>query len=290
MLRKALFVLCLSLLSICCAERRSVDDNKLTVTIPPLKYIVESIVGDDFDIEVLLPAGASPETYEPTPLQMTSIENSVMIFATGLIAFEHNIMSKILNEHIDNKYIILNSGIDLTGDECSHVHDVYTDDVHLHGKDPHIWTSPKALEIMAANAFAAVEKLYPDSVKYKANFESLMLDLEVLDSTVSASLSASEADCFVVFHPAFTYYARDYGLIQIALEHDGKEPSAERLRQTVELLRNKNIKRVFYQREFPRKTVDVLAAEIGAQAVEVNILDEDPRASILRITELITER
>ena len=83
-------LICFLLLSVSCAGHRSESDNILIVSIPPLKYIVESIVGDDFRIEVLLPSGASPETYEPTPLQMADVHNSAMVFSTGLIAFEQN--------------------------------------------------------------------------------------------------------------------------------------------------------------------------------------------------------
>lgn len=269
------------MLSGSCVKRNSNSDNILIVSIPPLKYIVSSIVGDDFRIETLLPSGASPETFEPTPLQMADVHNSEMIFATGLIAFEQNILSETVSATHD-KYVDLSRGVQPI---CSH-----DGHVHHNGTDPHVWTSPKALKIMAHNAFEAINKHYPDSARYVSNFEVLDADLERLDSLVAERIKTSGVKRFVVFHPSFTYYARDYGLQQIALEHDGKEPSAERMRTLVNSLKNKNIKRVMYQKEFPRAMADVLAAEIGATAEDVDILNEDIKACILRATDLITEK
>lgn len=272
----------LSLLLISCGKRNVDSDNLMIVSIPPLKYIVESIVGDDFEIKVLLPSGASPETFEPTPLQMVGVQNSEMIFGTGLIAFERNVLTKATSEVPENKYVDLSRGVELIG-----AHD---SDTHHHGTDPHIWISPKALRIMARNALDAISGRYPDSVRYVSNFKMLDSDLEALDSVVAKRVDASGIKEFVVFHPSFSYYARDYSLEQIALEHDGKEPSAEQMRRLVDRLRGRGIKNVLYQREFPRSMADILAAEIGATAVETDILNEDVKACILRATDLITER
>ena len=274
-------LICFLLLSVSCAGHRSESDNILIVSIPPLKYIVESIVGDDFRIEVLLPSGASPETYEPTPLQMADVHNSAMVFSTGLIAFEQNILSKTAVGN-SKKYIDLGRNVQPI--------DSHGDCAHHHGTDPHIWTSPKALRTMAHNAIEAISEHYPDSARYMSNFEALEADIDRLDSLVAGRIAAAGVKRFVVFHPAFSYYARDYGLEQIALEDDGKEPSAERMRNLVNELRGKGIKRVIYQKEFPKAMADVFAAEIGATAAEVDILNEDIKTSILRATDLRTEK
>lgn len=278
-------LVCVILFLVSCGNNMRDADNVLTVSIPPLKYIVESIVGDDFRIEVILPAGASAETYEPTPVQMVDVHNSKMVFNTGLIDFEQKILSDLTSADDGGKYINLSAGIDLIGGH-SHHHAA-----HVHtGADPHIWTSPKALKIMALNAFDAIRARYPDSVAYKSGYDALVRRLDVLDSVAGARITASGIKSFVVFHPSFTYYASDYSIEQIALEHDGKQPSAERMRELVERLKPQGIRYVLYQKEFPRDVAEVFASEIGAQTAEVNILDEDIVSGILNVTDLITER
>jgi len=282
-LKRAL--ICFVLFLVSCENKVRNTDDVLIVSIPPLKYIVESIVGNDFRIEVLLPSGAQPETYEPTPLQMVDVHNSKMVFNTGLIDFEQKILSDMVSTDDGNKYIDLSSGVDLLGQTHTH----HSNHKHT-GTDPHIWTSPKALKIIALNAFNAIRSHYPDSVSYKSGYDALVHKLDELDSIAGARIAASSATYFVVFHPSFTYYANDYSLEQIALENDGKQPSAERMRELVERLKPLDVRYVLYQREFPKDVADVFASEIGARTVEVNILDEDIVSCILNVTDLITEQ
>ncbi len=111
--------------------------------------------------------------------------------------------------------------------------------------------------------------------------------LTALDAEVAQRIAVSPTRSFMIFHPGLTYYARDYGLRQIALENDGKEPSARQLAETVALARAEKITKVLYQSEFPRRIVEVAAAEIGAEPVEIDILGYDIVGNILKITEII---
>jgi zinc transport system substrate-binding protein len=111
--------------------------------------------------------------------------------------------------------------------------------------------------------------------------------LTQLDSLVSERLSVSTTRSFMIFHPGLTYYARDYGLQQIAIESDGKEPSVRQLAEIIALARAEKISKVFYQSEFPHRIVEVAAAEIGAESVEIDILGYDVIGNILKITDLI---
>ena len=246
------------------ANRKSNDSKEhIFVSITPLRPLVESIVGDDFDISVLVPAGASPESFEPTPRQFLALNRAKWVFAVGLIDFERNILSKI-----EQKEKIT----DLS-----------------HGIDPHIWTSPIALKRMAENAYNTIAAAYPDSAKYKTNYEALTTQLDSLDSTVRTLCEGARTRQFIIYHPALTYLARDYGLEQIAIEHEGKEPSAKRLSSIIGNARTEGINRIFYQSTYPRSSVEVIAEDIGAEPVEIDPLREDIFANIKEITRLITE-
>ena len=271
--------------------KKEAADSKaqFIVSIAPLRPLVSEIVGDDFDISILVPAGASPESFEPTPRQFKAVNEAEAIFAVGLIDFERNLLSKV--EH-QEKIINLSHGIELIAGSCSHHHhceDSHHPHHHAHGIDPHIWVSPVALKTMAQNAYNAVAAAYPDSVKYKANYERLAARLNALDNSGRAICADARTHRFIINHPALTYLARDYGLEQISIEHEGKEPSAKRLTNLIDNARNENTRRVFYQSTYPRSTVEVIAEDIGAEPVEINPLREDIFVNIPEITHLITE-
>ena len=195
-----------------CSTRHESRKPALAVSILPLRPIVEGIVGDDFRIDVLVPAGASPETFEPTPKQLNGLNDARLIFGVGLLDFERSLLSKTADTA---KIVALSRGIVPIAGDCAH-------DGRTHGVDPHVWTSPRELKTMAANAYRALRLAYPDSTKYAANYEILRNELERLDARVAAKVSQSGVRSFIVHHPALTYYARAYGLEQIAVEDEGK--------------------------------------------------------------------
>lgn len=281
-MRKIIIISTLLLSITACAPQQPTGEQTLYVSILPLRGLVGDIVGDDFDIEVLVPPGASPETFEPTPRQFVALNNARLIFNVGLIDFETTLMSKVEDRQ---KVVNLSDSVELIAGSCSHCGHAHA---HPHGVDPHIWTSPKALQQMAANAYEAIRRVYPDSVKYEKNYRRLTEKLRELDREVADRIAKSGVDRFVIYHPALTYYARDYGLQQIAIEADGKEPSARQIAQLIRAAREDGVRRIFYQSEFPASTVEVIAEDIGAEPVEIDPLREDVFANLLEITELIT--
>lgn len=265
-----------------CSTQKKSDNNTLYVSILPLRSLVTSIVGQDFPVEVLVPAGASPETFEPSARQFAALNRAQLVFNVGLIDFEETLLSKVPDP---NKVINLSKGIDVIAGTCSHK----GHETHAHGIDPHVWTSPRALQQMAANAYDALHRLYPDSVKYTNNYRKLISELEKLDRQTAAQIETSGVTYFLIYHPALTYYARDYGLQQVAVEQDGKEPSAKRLTEIIRRARADSVKRIFYQRQFPVSTVETIARDMGAEAVEIDPLKENVIGNIRKITRLITK-
>ncbi|WP_295909319.1 zinc ABC transporter substrate-binding protein [uncultured Alistipes sp.] len=321
-------LVCACIGSLCsCAQPAQPEEETLYVSILPLKSIVGGIVGDDFDVRVLVPAGASPETFEPTPRQFVDLNRARLIFNVGLIDFETTLLGKI---EARDKVVDLSRGIDLIAGSCSHAHNKVArahelhaaatpeeqqtagshaaatpgerqlagshaatpapqahGHCHAHGIDPHIWTSPRALQRMAANAYEAIHALWPDSVKYTENHARLQEQLAALDARTAGKIAASGVRYFIIYHPALTYYARDYGLQQVAIEDDGKEPSARALARLIEQARRDSVRTIFYQSQFPASAVEVIARDIEAQSVAIDPLKEDVIANINSLTDLI---
>lgn len=280
-----------------CTSRPAADTETIYVSIPPLKSLVEAIVGDDYPVEVLVPAGASPETFEPTPRQYVAVNRARRLFQIGLIDFERNLVARIADPA---KVVELGaaSGVELLTGSCSHghgsphdghAHDAYTREAHAHGVDPHLWSSPRALRGMAAAIYAAIHADHPDSVRYTRNHERLQQALAELDARTAERIARSGIRTVFVYHPALSYYARDYGLEQIAVEQEGKEPSARHLAQLIRRARAEAVDRILYQVQFPRSSVEAIAADIGAEAVAFDPLAEDAIGNIDRITALITK-
>ena len=283
-MRKIYITLLIAILCGGCTSRRPADGEPLYVSILPLRSLVQGIVGDDFDIEVLVPPGASPETFEPTPRQFVGLNKARMVFNVGLIDFETMLLAKVEDQA---KVVDLSRGIELITCTCSHGSHGHT---HTHGIDPHVWTSPRALQKMAENAYEAIREAYPDSVKYETNYRLLQQELKALDERTAARIAASDVEYFIIYHPALTYYARDYGLRQIAIEADGKEPSAKQLTQLIRQAREDGVRRILYQSQFPASAVEVIARDIDAEYAEVDPLREDVIANIEEITGIITRR
>lgn len=277
----------------CTSPTRQPVKEQLYVSILPLRSIVEQIVEDDFKVDVLVPAGASPESFEPTPRQYAALNRSKLIFNIGLIDFEQNLLRDFPDRE---KLVNLSQGIRLLEGSCSHGHTHEAAEKkgkdshqkHVHGIDPHIWTSPRALKQMAVNAYEALHSTFPDSIRYTKNYEKLLVRLDSLDAACAAALRQANVRIVVIYHPALTYYAADYGLEQLAVEHDGKEPSARHLARLIETAREKKVRSVFYQAQYPASTVKVIAEDIGARSVKIDPLREDIIENIGEITRQLT--
>lgn len=283
-LKRPLLVLLLSAAILAgCRDRRpaAADRDTIFVSILPLRSLVGAIVGDDFDIEVLVPPGMNPESFEPTPRQMVALDRAHLVFEVGWIDFEQNLLSKFDGR---GKIVALHQGISPIAGSCSHRHD---GQMHRHGIDPHIWTSPRELRIMAENAYRSIRERYPDSVRYGENYRRLDQRLLRLDESVARRLREEGPSYFMIYHPALTYYAQAYGIEQVAIEQDGKEPSARRLAQLIDRARKDGVRSIFYQSQFPASSVEAIAEDIGAEGVRIDPLAEDAIGNIERITDLI---
>lgn len=281
--RLAIFISIITLLCSCKADSDSAAKKTIFVSITPLKMLVEKITCGDFPVEVLVPEGASPETYDPTARQLTEASDAQLLFSTGLITFEQNLVDRISHKE---RVVDLSSGITPLAGCCTHNHS-QSHMHHTHGIDPHIWTSPRALATMVRTMHKRVMKLYPDSAKYDVAANRLIERIEQLDTRCQEAIAASDAEAFMIYHPAYTYYAHDYGISQIAIEQDGKEPSPRQLALLVEDARHNNIKAILLQPQYSHDKVMPLAEECGIEIIVTDPLAPDILNEIERVTTII---
>lgn len=281
MTRLAIFLASITLLSACASKSANDDKKTIFVSITPLKAIVEELTYGDFTVEVLVPQGSSPESYDPTARQLTEASDAQLLFTTGLITFEQNLVDRIAHKE---RLINLSEGIELLAGCCTHNH---KHSPHKHGIDPHIWTSPRALGTMIGTMHRSIKNLYPDSTKYDKAATRLLEQVAELDARCKASLEAAQVDGFMIYHPAYTYYANDYGIRQIAIEQEGKEPSPRQLTTLVQEARAEGIKSILIQPQYNIEKVMPIAKECGAEVVVTDPLAANIFGEIARVTEII---
>ena len=281
--RLAIFISIITLLCSCKGDNSHTAEKTIFVSITPLKMLAEEITCGDFPVEVLVPEGASPETYDPTARQLTEASQAQLLLSTGLITFEQSLVDRIADKE---RIVDLSSGITLLAGSCTHNHS-HSHMHHTHGIDPHIWTSPRALTTMVRTMHKRVMKLYPDSTKYDTAAQHLLKRIENLDTECSEKIRNANVKAMMIYHPAYTYYANDYGIKQIAIEQDGKEPSPRMLTKLVDEAKANNLHYIFIQPQYSTDKIAPLAAECGAEVIVTDPLSDDIIGEIERVSELI---
>lgn len=248
------------------------EKDVISVSIIPQKFFVQQIAGSEQPINIMIPSGASPATYEPTPKQLVQLSNSAIYFKIGHIEFEKSWMEKIKSTNASMKIYDVSDKIELIEGEASH----HGDHDHSSGADPHIWVSPKQVKIIAQNIYNDLITEYPDKQGiYENNFNLFIDSLNKLDLYIENAIANLPNKYFLIFHPALTYFAKDYGLKQISIELEGKKPSAEHLKNVIDLIKEKNIKVILIQQEFDIENAEAIAKETGIKVVQINPLSEN---------------
>ncbi|MEG1616432.1 MAG: zinc ABC transporter substrate-binding protein [Bacteroidales bacterium] len=274
-----------------------VNDKKkrtVTVTILPQQYFAQKIAGDKFDVHVMVPAGSSPESFDPSPTSLVKVENSEAYFKIGHIGFELAWMDKLSRLAPDLKIYDNSQGIDLLHNEghtCSHTDGHAHEHLGEEGVDPHTWTSPRNAAIIANNMLKAFIEMSPaDSAYFRSNYNGLMEEINATTHTVDSLLTDLPARSFVIYHPSLTYLANDYHLNQFAIENEGKEPSAQYLKSMIDSVRATGAKVVFIQQEFDEKNAQVVASEVGAKVVSINPLSYNWSEEMIQIAKSLHEQ
>jgi zinc transport system substrate-binding protein len=294
-----LILIGLSVLFFGCISSESDNDAKISavVTIPPQAEFVKSAGGGYVDVIIMVPSGASPHTYEPTPSQMAQVANADIYFKVGSgIEFENAWMHDIEEVNPKLRIVDCSSGIELIEmasdeHENENSHGQYDDEIleeeHNHiGVDPHIWTSAQNAKIMIENIETAlIEEDPQNALYYQENAENYIDQLDLLDSKIQNTCSEMDTNAFIVFHPAWGYFARDYNLRQIAIEEAGKEPTAKNIISVVDTARQHNISVVFASPQFSTTGAESVASEIDGQVVLIDPLEKEYLSNMESVAE-----
>lgn len=240
------------LFTACDSKQPTSRKPTLTVTLEPLRYFTETIAGDKFKVVSMVPKGSSPETYDPTPQQLVNLDKSIAYLRIGYIGFEQAWMDKLTTNAPHLKIFDTSKGIDVI-QEAGYNHG---DHHHEGGIEPHIWNSARNASVIARNIYAALSEL--DSANepyYKHRLDSLQQIIAQTDTEVRDRLQNADTT-FLIYHPALSYFARDYGLKQISIEERGKEPSPAHLKELIETCRRDNARVILSSRNSIRAMPD----------------------------------
>lgn len=274
-----IITLLITLLLTACVSKQT-EGNVVSVTIEPQRYFAEKIAGDKFKINCVVPAGQSPETYDPTPQQMIQLGKSIAYLRIGPIGFEQAWMDKIRENNPKLQLFDTSEGMTLLTDvEENHDHDTHAGEAcphhgHQHGGvDPHIWSSMDGAKIVAWNTLNAFITLDPDNTDYYwSNYNELVDEIDKTETEIKQLLGPLTNRTFIIYHPALTYFANEFNLTQLCIEMDGKEPSPAQLKLLVETARANNARVVFIQQEFDQKNAELIAKETGCKLTVINPL------------------
>jgi len=244
------------------------------VSILPQKFFVHQICKDLADIQVMVPPGASPATYEPKPRQMAAISKSRLYFSIG-VPFENVWLKKIAATNPEMVVVATDRGIKKIPMTAHHHQE--DENQPEHGTlDPHIWLSPPLVILQAQTILNALREADPAHRSvYEINYRAFISQLSDLDAELRSTFSGRSGQRFMVFHPSWGYFAHTYGLKQVAIEIEGKDPKPAQLRELIENARKDGIKLVFVQPQFSARSAKLIAGEIGGQVVYADPLAED---------------
>jgi zinc transport system substrate-binding protein len=278
-----------ALVAVSCGRgsRNGVETGGLTITtsIAPFEYFISEIAGSDFNVNVIVPPGASPATFEPTPSVLRGVASSEAVVLNGYLGYEMAWGDRITGINGDIAILRLADSQDLIYGEA-HRHG---DHFHYSGVDPHFWTSPASAMKMAADINSFLKSIYPERAgQFDSNYGRLVATINEVSAGLDSLLDDYRGESFMIFHPALTYLARDYGLNQVSVEVDGKEPSPAQMKSFIDTGTEKGIAVIFVQKEFDRRNAEAIAGQIGADVVEIDPLNRNWPETVLSIGEALS--
>lgn len=258
----------------------------VTTTIMPLAFFVEEIGGEYVDVNVMIPSGGNPHAYEPTPGQMRALSKADLYVKAGSgVEFELMWMDKLIALNPRMKVCDVSKGIQLIPMEYDH--DGHGDHDEYHGEhDPHVWLSLDNAVIIVENIRDALVDFSPDQKDvFLENAANLIVRLDELKRYASQTLGKMSNRAFLIFHPAWGYFARDFHLTQIAAEQAGKEPTLRQLNALIRQAQQLGVKVIFSSPQFSQKSAQVIAAEIKGRVILIDPLSKDYIENMRQVIE-----
>jgi zinc transport system substrate-binding protein len=261
---------------------------RIAVSVPPQAYFVRRIGGDHVQVDVMIPPGYSHVDYPLTPRQVAALSRARLYVAVGHPAFEFERiqLAPVLRDLHGLRLVDMSRGMRLIEGEGEG-----GEDGHGHAEgDPHVWVAPDTVAVAGRNIAAALEEIDPaHAPEYRANLARFEAEVATLDREIRVRLAGARGDGFMVYHPTWGYFAREYGLRQVAIEAEGKEPSAQRLIQLIGQARREKVQVVFVQAGFPRKSAQVIAEAVGGRVLVADPQDPDWLGNLGRVSRELQE-
>ena len=281
----------------CSKKEASTGKIGIVVSIVPLQEFAEKVGGDKVSVSVMVPPGASPHIYEPTPDQLINVSKAKIYVKVGSpVEFELTWLDRVISAKRDMIVVDASENIKLIKMKHEHSHEEgpageHVSEDHEHkGYDPHIWLSTKNAKVMVENIYKKLISLDPENKGYyTSNKEAYTKELNALDSKIQKALSGRTNRRFMVFHPAWGYFAKDYSLEQIPIEEEGKEPTAKGMQTLVNQAKKHNIKVIFASPQFSTKSAEVIAKEIQGRMVLIDPLEKDYIANLKKVSRAFSE-
>ena len=278
-------LLALAGLAASCSDAADPDGRiGVVVTLQPQAEYVEKVGADLVDVTVMVPPGASPHTYDPTPQQIRELANAEMYAKVGSgVEFELAWMDKLIGQTEDILVIDCSHGVELIEMAAAHEpgHENEDSGDAQRTTDPHIWMSPRNAGVMVRNICDGLVQVDPDNSEvYEANKDAYLQTLAELDQDIAAGLSGVSNRVFMVYHPAFGYFANDYDLTMLPVEEEGKEPTAAGLAHLIDQADTHNIEVIFASPQFNPQSANVIAEQIDGSVIFVDPLARDYVANL----------
>ena len=271
-LRNLFYFTLILFLSFTQSNAAAVEKITVAVTILPQAYFVERIGGNYVDVKVMIPKGISPETFEPTPQQLISLSKAKIYVNIGRNDFPaENKFLKILSSK-KNRPETVSMSVNSRG---NHV-------------DPHVWVSPVAVKQLSQNITGALIHIDPaHKTYYQRNLVSFLEDIDQMDREIKTVLAGKEGKTFLVYHPAWGYFAAEYGLNQLAVEEEGKPVNLTHMRSIIDIARKKGLNIIFVQKAFDLRSARAVAAEIDAKIIETDPLEKEWLSNLKNFAKLL---
>lgn len=281
------------------ARRQTLEADaqvRVLVAVDPLAYLVERVGGERVVVSTLTPTGKDPESFSPTPADLAALASTRLFFRVGL-AVEERFAKNIASIAPNSRSVDLCENVELLPNPCGHNHSHPAADgaSHSHSHscssselDPHVWTSPAVARRLVEQATAALCEASPENAEFfRTNAATLDAELAALQSELSARLAPFKERTFVVFHPAYGYFADEFHLTQRAVESQGKAPRPRELAELIETARAAGVQAIVVQPEFDRAAAQVVANEIGAELIVHSPLEKDYFVNVRTLTDAL---
>jgi zinc transport system substrate-binding protein len=262
------------------------------VSIVPQKMFVEAIGGEFVNVEMMVLAGASPHSYEPKPSQMKAIDAAHFYFTIG-VEFEGAWMKKFSNQNKTMNIVDSTQGITKLEIKAHEHEGKKAHAGHEHaGLDPHVWTSPENIKVIAKNIFdTLVAHDASHKAEYTTNYTAFLAKVDATDATIKETLKdVKKGSKFMVFHPSWGYFAHQYGLEQVAIEVEGKEPKPKVLAQIMEEAKEEGVKAIFTQPEFSDKSAKQIADALKIKVIKASPLNPKWDESFIALATAIANK